>query len=64
LFTLFFFGRTIDHTTQYTKKIGDQQYTAQERQRDGYPTIALVLVVFQGNTDAYRAKIKDMCCED
>jgi hypothetical protein len=28
LFTSFFFGRTIDHTAQYTKKIGDHQYAA------------------------------------
>lgn len=64
LFTSFFFGRTIDHTAQYAKKIGDHQYAAQDHQCDRYPTIALVLVLSQSNTDSHGAKIEDMCRQD
>ena len=64
LFSLFFFGRTIDHSDQYTKKIYDQQYTAQEHERDGYPAVTLVLVMFHGNPDSCYAEIIDKRCED
>jgi len=54
----------MDHTAQYKKKVGDQQYAAQKHQHDGDPAVTLILLVLQGNTDSYRAKIKHRCCED
>jgi len=61
---LFIFSGTTDHTAQYAKKIGDKEYAAQGHQRDGYPAVTLVLLVFQSDADPYSAKIKDKCEKD
>jgi hypothetical protein len=61
---LFLFCGTTDYPAQYAKEIGDQEYAAQNRQRDRYPAITFVLLVFQSDTDPYVAEIKDVSRKD